>query len=254
MTTWVETTGDGRGRGPVGIARAWAAVLRRPRRFFTTGVAPGEQAPGLAFAVVVAVVYVAGLLAVQPGLILGTSVVPILGGSTALTMLLVLLVTAVVAAPAGLHLTAAIQTVLLMLTVDDRAGVSETVQVVADVDPGAGGGGGLYAVWGRAVARWACNRSRNVAPAGDYSGRDPGCPRFRGWLPWVLAVGVTRGIADSRVSTTVKGRPPSSGTNGYLYHLWHARRRRPRLCESSRRCPFRVPWQQRRSTRSKPFL
>jgi len=46
-------------------------------------------------------------------------------------MLLVLLVTAVVAAPAGLHLTAAIQTVLLMLTVDDRAGVSETVQVVA---------------------------------------------------------------------------------------------------------------------------
>ena len=131
MTTWVETTGDGRGRGSVGIARAWAAVLRRPRRFFTTGVAPGEQAPGLAFAVVVAVVYVAGLLAVQPGLILGTSVVPILGGSTALTMLLVLLVTAVVAAPAGLHLTAAIQTVLLMLTVDDRAGVSETVQVVA---------------------------------------------------------------------------------------------------------------------------
>ena len=131
MTTWVETTGDGRGRGPVGIARAWAAVLRRPRRFFTTGVAPGEQAPGLAFAVVVAVVYVAGLLAVQPGLILGTSVVPILGGSTTLTMLLVLLVTAVVAAPAGLHLTAAIQTVLLMLTVDDRAGVSETVQVVA---------------------------------------------------------------------------------------------------------------------------
>ena len=131
MTTWVETTGDGRGRGPVGIARAWAAVLRRPRRFFTTGVAPGEQAPGLAFAVVVAVVYVAGLLAVQPGLILGTSVVPILGGSTGLTMLLVLLVTAVVAAPAGLHLTAAIQTVLLMLTVGDRAGVSETVQVVA---------------------------------------------------------------------------------------------------------------------------
>ena len=131
MTTWVETTGDGRGRGPVGIARAWAAVLRRPRRFFTTGVAPGEQDPGLAFAVVVAVVYVAGLLAVQPRLILGTSVVPILGGSTGLTMLLVLLVTAVVAAPAGLHLTAAIQTVLLMLTVDDRAGVSETVQVVA---------------------------------------------------------------------------------------------------------------------------
>jgi len=131
VTTWVETPADGRGRGPRGLARAWAEVLVRPRRFFTNGVAPGEQAPGLAFAVVVAVVYVAGLLAVQPELILGTSVVPILGGSTGVTMLLVLLVTAVVAAPAGLHLTAAIQTVVLLLTVDDRAGVSETVQVIA---------------------------------------------------------------------------------------------------------------------------
>ena len=131
MTTWVETPANGRGRGPVGIARAWAEVLARPRRFFTNGVAPGDQAPGLAFAVVVAVVYVIGLLVVQPETILDTSLVPILGGSTAVTMVLVVLVTAVVAAPAGLHLTAAIQTVLLMLTVDDRAGVSETVQVLA---------------------------------------------------------------------------------------------------------------------------
>ncbi|TQQ82623.1 hypothetical protein EGH24_04000 [Halonotius terrestris] len=130
MTTWVETPEGGRSRGPVGIARAWAEVLVRPRRFFTNGVAPGDQAPGLAFAVVVAVSYVVGLLAVQPETILDTSLVPILGGSPALTMVLVVLVTAVVAAPAGLHLTAAIQTVLLMLTVKDRAGVSETVQVV----------------------------------------------------------------------------------------------------------------------------
>jgi hypothetical protein len=106
-------------------------VLVRPRRFFTNGVAPGDQAPGLAFAVVVAVIYVSGLLAVQPETILDTSVVPILGDSPVVTMVLVVLVTAVVAAPAGLHLTAAIQTVLLMLTVKDRAGVSETVQVVA---------------------------------------------------------------------------------------------------------------------------
>ncbi|TQQ79693.1 YIP1 family protein [Halonotius roseus] len=131
MTTWVETPADGRGRGPRGIARAWAEVLVRPRRFFTNGVAPGDQAPGLAFAVVVAVIYVSGLLAVQPETILDTSVVPILGDSPGVTMVLVVLVTAVVAAPAGLHLTAAIQTVLLMLTVKDRAGVSETVQVVA---------------------------------------------------------------------------------------------------------------------------
>jgi len=130
VTTWVENPTGGRGRGPRGIARAWVEVLLRPRRFFTNGVAPGDQAPGLAFAVVVAVAYVIGLLAVQPETILGTSVVPILGGSRTLTMVLLVLVTAVVAAPAGLHLTAAIQTVLLMLTVDDRAGVSETVQVV----------------------------------------------------------------------------------------------------------------------------
>ena len=130
MTTWVENPTGGRGRGPRGIARAWVEVLLRPRRFFTNGVAPGDQAPGLAFAVVVAVAYVIGLLAVQPETILGTSVVPILGGSRTLTMVLLVLVTAVVAAPAGLHLTAAIQTVLLIVTVDDRAGVSETVQVV----------------------------------------------------------------------------------------------------------------------------
>lgn len=131
MTTWVEKPEGGRRRGPRAVARAWAEILIRPRRFFSNGVAPGDQAPGLAFAVIVAVVYVGGLLAVQPETILGTSVVPVLGDSTLLTMVLVLLVTAVIAAPAGLHLVAAIQTVLLMLLVDDRAGVSETVQVLA---------------------------------------------------------------------------------------------------------------------------
>ena len=132
MTTWVELPEDGRGRGLTGIARAWLAVLFHPRRFFTTGVAPGDQAPGLAFAVFVAVIYVAGLLTVQPELILGPSaIIPVLGGSFSLTMALLVLVTAVVGAPAGLHLTAAIQTLLLMLFVNDRAGVSETVQVVA---------------------------------------------------------------------------------------------------------------------------
>ena len=131
MTTWVEKPEGGRRRGLRGVARAWAEVLVHPRRFFSNGVAPGDQAPGLAFAVIVAVVYVCGLLAVQPDAILGTAAIPILGGSSLLTIVLVLLVTVIVAAPAGLHLTAAIQTVVLMLTVDDRAGVSETVQVLA---------------------------------------------------------------------------------------------------------------------------
>jgi len=102
----------------------------RPRRFFANGVAPGDQAPGLTFAIVVALVYIGGLLAVQPEMLLGDGRIPILGGSVGLTAVFVLLMTAVVAAPATLHLAAAIQTVLLIMLVDDRAGVSETVQVL----------------------------------------------------------------------------------------------------------------------------
>ena len=130
MTTWTESPEGGRDRGPVGLARAWIEVLARPQRFFANGVAPGDQAPGLAFAVAVVLAYVGGVLAVDPTRILSPDRVPILGGSTALTVLLVLLVTALVVAPAGLHLLAAIQTVVLIAVVDDRAGVSETVQVL----------------------------------------------------------------------------------------------------------------------------
>ena len=130
MTTWVETPGGGRDRGPSGMVRAWAEILVRPRRFFVNGVAPGDQAPGLSFAIAVALLYVGGLLATQPSRVLGDDRIPILADSVGLTAVFVGLVTAVVAAPAILHLVSAIQTVLLMLTVDDRAGVSETVQVI----------------------------------------------------------------------------------------------------------------------------
>jgi hypothetical protein len=125
VTTWVENPRGGRDRGPRGLARAWVEVLVRPRRFFRNGVAPGDQAPGLTFAVVVALLYVLGLFAFQP------SEIPDLGGGTAVPLVLSLLAVGLVVAPATLHLTAALQTVLLMLTVRDRAGVSETVQVVA---------------------------------------------------------------------------------------------------------------------------
>jgi len=112
------------------MVRAWAEVLIRPRRFFANGVAPGDQAPGLSFAIVVALVYVGGLLAVQPDRVLGGSRIPVMADSVGLTAVFVLLLTAVVAAPAILHLVSAIQTVVLMGLVDDRAGVSETVQVI----------------------------------------------------------------------------------------------------------------------------
>lgn len=130
MTTWVETPAEGRRRGLIGIAVAWVAVLTRPRAFFDESVAPGDQAPGLAFAVVVAVSYVGGLLATQPERIFQPSRIPVLADSPLLTALLLLLLTAIVIAPAGLHLTAALQTGLLIGVVSDRAGVSETVQVL----------------------------------------------------------------------------------------------------------------------------
>jgi len=130
VTTWVETPGGGRDRGPGGMVRAWGEVISRPRRFFANGVAPGDQAPGLSFAIVVALIYVGGLLATQPSRVLGESRIPVMADSVGLTAVFVLLLTAVVAAPAILHLVSAIQTVLLMVVVDDRAGVSETVQVI----------------------------------------------------------------------------------------------------------------------------
>ena len=125
MTTWVETPGGGRDRGPRGLARAWIEAMVHPRRFFRTGVAPGDQAPGLVFADAVACCFVAGLFAFAPGSI------PAFGGGGALSAALALLATALLIAPATLHLTAALQTVLLVFAVRDRAGVSETVQVLA---------------------------------------------------------------------------------------------------------------------------
>ena len=131
MTTWVENPRGGRDRGPRGIVRAWAEVLVRPRRFFRNGVAPGDQAPGLVFGVLVALCYVGGLLAFTPDRVLGTDYVPLLAGSPAATSLLLLVAVTLFLAPATMHLLGALQTVLLMLTVRDRAGVSETVQTIA---------------------------------------------------------------------------------------------------------------------------
>ena len=125
MTTWVKNPTGGRDRGLRGLLRAWVEVLVRPRQFFHNGVAPGDQAPGLVFAVAVAVAYTVGLFAFVPSRIPAFALGP--GVSAVLGLALV----AVVIAPATLHLTAALQTVILILTVPDRAGVSETVQVIA---------------------------------------------------------------------------------------------------------------------------
>ncbi|USZ67849.1 YIP1 family protein [Halorussus salilacus] len=125
MTQWVENPTGGRDRGPAAVARAWVEVLVRPRRFFERGVAPGDQAPGLVFAMAVVLVEEATRFALVPG------AAPSFGGRPALSALFGLALATLFVAPAVLHLTAAVQTVLLILTVPDRGGISETVQVVA---------------------------------------------------------------------------------------------------------------------------
>jgi hypothetical protein len=135
VTTWVENPRGGRDRGPRGIVRAWAEVLFRPRRFFRNGVAPGDQAPGLVFGVLVALCYVGGILWFTPGRVLeltpDTGFVPLLAGSRSTTSLLFLVAITLFVAPATMHLLGALQTLFLIATVRDRAGVSETVQTVA---------------------------------------------------------------------------------------------------------------------------
>jgi hypothetical protein len=125
MTTWVENPTGGRERGARAVLRAWVEVLVRPRRFFRNGVAPGDQAPGFVFATGVALVAVSSHVWTHP------SVVPPAAGPRSLAAVLVVGGVALLAAPLALHLVAALQTLLLVAFVEERAGVSETVQVLA---------------------------------------------------------------------------------------------------------------------------
>lgn len=125
VTQWVENPTGGRDRGPIALARAWLEVLVRPRRFFAAGVAPGDQAPGLAFVMVVVAIEEATRFALVPGSY------PVLADQQLASALLVLLIAVGFVAPLALHLAAAIETLALVLVTDDRAGVSETVQVIA---------------------------------------------------------------------------------------------------------------------------
>jgi len=124
VTQWVENPAGGRERGPVGLLRAWVEVLVRPRQFFGSKVAPGDQAPGVTFAAAV----VLAAEAVRIGLFGGPH--PVVGGQPTLSAVLWVSLVTVLVAPAGIHLVAALQTLLLMTTVEKRAGVSETVQVL----------------------------------------------------------------------------------------------------------------------------
>ncbi len=131
VTRWVEEPSGGRRRGPRGLGRAWVEVLVRPRRFFRHGVAPGDQAPALTFAIAVAFAAVGGRLLLAPSSLSGYARVAEATGSTYLSAAVVLGVACVLVAPVVLHLAAALATLALVAAVDDRAGVSETVQVIA---------------------------------------------------------------------------------------------------------------------------
>lgn len=124
MTQWTADPEGGRARGPGGLARAWAEVLVRPRRFFANGIAPADQAPGLVFAM--AVVFVEE--SVRFALV--DDAYPVVADSEPLSALLWLGLAVLLVTPAAVHLLAAVQTVLLVPFASDRGGVSETVQVL----------------------------------------------------------------------------------------------------------------------------
>jgi hypothetical protein len=134
VTSWIDDPVGGRARGPRGLARAWVETLVRPRRLFANGVGPGDQAPALTFAVAVAAAFTLGWLIADPAVVPGIVV------SVPVSALVTLLVVIALAAPVGLHLTAAVATVSVILAsveyddglgLRERGGVSETVQVVA---------------------------------------------------------------------------------------------------------------------------
>jgi hypothetical protein len=140
VTQWVENPTGGRDRGPAALVRAWVEILSRPRRFFRTGVAPGDQAPGLVFAATVVLFEEVSRYAVvklaQRGLLsTGPFDYPAIGGFSPGVAVLALFAILVFVTPATVHLTAALQTLLLLPlgllpVASDRGGVSETVQVM----------------------------------------------------------------------------------------------------------------------------
>jgi len=135
VTQWVENRSGGRDRGPVALVRAWVEILVRPRRFFRVGVAPGDQAPGLVFASMVILLeeasrYLVVDLASRGLISTGPFSYDAIAGLRPGVALLALLGVIVFLAPVVVHLTAAFQTLLLLLVAPDRGGVSETVQVL----------------------------------------------------------------------------------------------------------------------------
>lgn len=125
MTQWVENPEGGRDRGPRALVRSWIEILVRPRRFFRTGIGPGDQAPALTF-----VMAVVGVEEATRFLLVDAAVPAAAGGGLSSTVV-ALVVAVLIVAPASLHLISAIQTAILIPFVPGRGGVGETVQILA---------------------------------------------------------------------------------------------------------------------------
>lgn len=132
MTQWIENPTGGRDRGPVAMLRAFYEVCVHPVRFFESAVAPGDQAPGLLFAMTVVLLEEVTRIVVLPGTYPGLApdTYAFLQSRPLFALLWVGIVVLLVT-PAVLHLMGAVVTVVLIPVADDRAGVSETVQVLA---------------------------------------------------------------------------------------------------------------------------
>lgn len=124
MTTWVEPAG-GRARGPVGLLQAWTQVLVSPRAFFREAVTPGDQGPGLFFAL--------GVVLVEEltRYLLAPSAIPTYSGTVWLDGALFLAISVLLVTPLVLHASAALVTLALLPLADERGTISATVQVVA---------------------------------------------------------------------------------------------------------------------------
>lgn len=125
MPQWVTDPTGGRRRGPRGLVRAWVEAVFRPQRFFRNGISPGDQAPGLTFAMTVV------LIEEIVRLTLVRSAIPDIAGSPLESGVLTVAIAVLLVTPAALHLFTGLQTVLLIPFVDDRGAVGESVQVLA---------------------------------------------------------------------------------------------------------------------------
>lgn len=103
----------------------WMWVMVEPTRFFRQQIVTGAQARGLVFAMSIVLVEEASRFVFRPDAIPMITSNPVVSAAIAISIAVVLVT------PVALHLITAIQTIILIPIVRDRAAVSETVQVFA---------------------------------------------------------------------------------------------------------------------------